>query len=371
MKVALVHDWLTGMRGGERCLEAMCELFPDADIYTLLHIPGSVSKIIERHKISTSYLQHFPGIKNRYRYYLPLMPKAIESLHLKGYDLVISSSHCVSKGVRIAGGTPHLCYCYTPMRYIWDMYTQYFGNNRLNALAMSSFREYLKNWDISSSARVGRFIAISETVQKRIKRCYNKPATIVYPPVDTGRFRIQGKEEDFYLIVGAFAPYKRVDIAVKAFNLLEHSLKIIGCGQEEYNLKKLSGRNIEFLGWKSDEEIADFYSRCKALIFPGEEDFGIVPVEAMASGKPVLAFAAGGALETVIPYDEKYRDSRRATGILFNQQNPESLIGAINQFEQVKREFDPEAIRNHAERFDKGVFVREFLKRIGEFLSYA
>lgn len=369
MRIAFVHDWLTGMRGGERCLEAMCELFPNADIYTLLHIPGSVSAVIERHKIITSRLQHFPWIKRKYRYFLPLMPKAIESFYLQGYDLVVSSSHCVAKGVRIAGHTPHLCYCYTPMRYVWDMHSQYFRNRNFSGMAMDIFRNYLKKWDVASSKGVGRFVAISETVQKRIKRCYNKVSRVIYPPVDTGRFRLSGKTDDFYLVVSALVPYKRVDIAIDAFNALGRPLKIAGCGPEEAGLRKKAGDNISFLGWLPDEEIAGLYGRCKALIFPGEEDFGIVPVEAMASGKPVLAFAGGGAGETVINYEKG--TERPASGILFSEQKPEDLIRAVRRFESAEQAFLPEEIRKHALTFDKSVFKARFRQIIEEFLSHA
>ncbi len=369
MKIAFVHDWLTGMRGGERCLEAMCELFPGADIYTLVHIPGSVPGSIENCRIRTSFLQHFPFIRTHYRYYLPLMPRAIESFCLRGYDLVISSSHCVAKGVRIAGSTPHLCYCYTPMRYIWDMHAQYFRGRDLSSIAMRLLREHLKKWDLASSRRVGAFIAISETVQKRIKRCYTKDSRILYPPVDTERFRYTGERGDYYLVVGAMVPYKRVDIAVDAFNVLGYPLKIAGCGPEEARLRKRAKNNISFLGRLSDPEIASLYSRCKALIFPGEEDFGIVPLEAMASGKPVLAFAEGGAGETVVDYEEG--SAHPATGILYKEQNAGGLVRAVKSFESIERVFRPEEIRKHALAFDKRVFKAGFRQIVEEFLSNA
>ncbi len=367
MKIAFVHDWLTGMRGGERCLEAMCELFPGADIYTLLHIPGSVSAIIERHRIITSPLQYLPFVKNRYRYYLPFMPLAIESFCLRGYDLVISSSHCVAKGVRIFGRTPHLCYCYTPMRYVWDMHAQYFQKRDLTSLVMGLLRGPLKKWDLASSRKVDAFVAISETVQKRIKRCYNTNARIVYPPVDTERFSHTGERGDYYLLVGALVPYKRVDIAVDAFNILGYPLKIAGCGPEESRLRKMAKGNISFLGRLSDVEIALLFSRCKALIFPGEEDFGIVPLEAMASGKPVLAFAGGGVGETVVNYEEG--SARPATGILYKEQDAGGLIQAVKSFERIERVFSPEGIRKHALAFDKRVFKTGFRQIVEEFLS--
>ncbi len=366
-----MHDWLTGMRGGERCLEAMCELYPGADIFTLLHIPGSISDVIERRRIITSPLQHLPFVKSHYRYYLPFMPQAIESFDLKGYDLVISSSHCVAKGARISGGTPHICYCYTPMRYVWDMHAQYFRGRDLSSAAMRLLRERLKKWDMASSRRVGAFIAISETVQKRIKRCYNRDSRIIYPPVDTERFRPAGEKGDFYLLVGAMVPYKRADIAVDAFNTLGYPLKIAGCGPEEAGLRKRAKSNISFLGRLSDPEIASLYSRCKALIFPGEEDFGIVPLEAMASGKPVLAFSGGGAGETVSDYEDG--SARPACGILFGEQNAGALVRAVRRFESVEGKgiFRPEEIRKYALAFDKSVFKAAFRQAIEEFLSDA
>jgi len=369
MKIAFVHDWLTGMRGGERCLEAMCELFPGADIYTLLHIPGSVSGTIERHRIITSPLQYFPLVKNKYPYYLPVMPLAIESFCLRGYDLVISSSHCVAKGARILGRTPHLCYCYTPMRYVWDMHAQYFQKQNLTSLVMRLLRRPLKKWDLASSRKVDAFIAISKTVQKRIKRCYTTDSRILYPPVDTERFLHREQRGDYYLVVGAMVPYKRVDIAVDAFNVLGYPLKIAGWGTEEARLKKIAKGNISFLGRLSDPEIASLYSRCKALIFPGEEDFGIVPLEAMASGKPVLAFAGGGAVETVVNYEKG--SARPATGILFKEQNAGGLIRAVKSFERIERLFLPEEIKKHSLAFDKKVFKTGFGQIIEEFLSNA
>ncbi len=369
MKIAFVHDWLTGMRGGERCLEAMCELFPGSDIYTLLHIPGSVSGTIERHRIITSPLQHLPFVRSRYRYYLPLMPGAIESFCLRGYDLVISSSHCVAKGVRICGDTPHLCYCYTPMRYIWDMHAQYFRGGDPSSLAMGLLRGYLKRWDRSSAERVNGFIAISETVQKRIKRCYNKDSDVIYPPVDTDRFTIREDTGDFYLVIGALVPYKRVDIAVEAFNMLGYPLKIAGTGPEESRLKRKARSNIDFLGWVPDDEIASLYGRCRALIFPGEEDFGIVPVEAMASGRPVLAFSGGGAGETVPALEEGA--VRPAGGMLFGEQSAAALAETVGRFEKVERFFRPEEIRKHALLFGKDVFKARFGRAVEEFLSNA
>jgi len=370
MKIALVHDWLTGMRGGEKVLEALCEIFPEADLYTLVYIPGSVSPIIEKRKIFTSFIQFLPDVERRYRYYLPLMPKAIEKFNLAEYDLVISSSHCVAKGVKTSPRSLHICYSHTPMRYVWEMYDEYFGNAKIHIKAvMKVLRKYLQKWDIESSKRVNYFIANSENVRKRIQNHYHRDAEVIYPPVDTDFFTqakaCDYKEEitlnsqlstmNYYLVVSAFAPYKKVNLAIEAFNILGYPLKIIGSGQEEKKLKKLAKNNIEFLGWLANDELRKYYQNCKALIFPTEEDFGIVPVEAQACGKPVIAFGKGGALETVIEEE---------TGIFFSEQTAESLIKAIKQFETLK--FDRNKIRENVLRFDHKIFKKKIQSFIAE-----
>jgi len=354
MKIALVHDWLIGMRGGERVLESLCELYPRADLYTLIYEKGSISPIVEDRRIFTSFIQRLPFAQRGYRYYLPLMPKAIESFDFKDYDLIISSSHCVAKGI-IPRNALHICYCHTPMRYIWEMYGEY--KQRLSIFAkmgLSIYRPYLKRWDVNSAQRVDYFIANSKNVAHRIKKCYNKESTVIYPPVDTKGFNLSSNSEDFYLIVSAFAPYKRIDLAIEAFNILGYPLKIIGRG-EDVRFKKIAGANIEFLGWQSDEVVRDYYARCKAVIFPGEEDFGLVPLEAMAAGKPVIAYAKGGALETV---------KEGETGLFFYPQSPSALIEAIQQFEKKIGNFNSERIRQYALSFDKEVFKRKIKRFI-------
>jgi len=359
-KVALVHDWLTGMRGGEKVLEALCEILPSADVFTLLHIPQSVSTVIEKHTITTSYLQHFPLIGKKYRYYLPLMPNAIETLDLSAYDVVISTSHCVAKGCIPRKDAIHICYCHTPMRYIWDQFDHYFGpgrSNKLIALAMKMIRPYLQRWDVKTSNRVSQFIANSDYVRQRIQRYYNREAAVIYPPVDTNYYVCDSKNSDssYYLMVSAFAPYKKLDIAIEAFNQMKLPLKIIGSGQDEMKLKSMAKGTIEFLGWKDNQDLRHHYQNCKALIFPGIEDFGIVPVEAMACGKPIIAFQRGGALETII---------ENQTGIFFDTQTPDSLIKAVRKSEA--HPWDPDLIRNHAVKFSKERFknqIQEYLKK--------
>jgi glycosyltransferase involved in cell wall biosynthesis len=363
VKVALVHDWLTGMRGGERCLDALCELFPDAPIYTLVHVKGSVSEAIEEHEIFPSYLNAIPNIGKLYRYCLPLFPSAIQSFNLKNYDLVLSSSHCAAKGIRVPDGTCHLSYVHTPMRYIWDAHEQYFGKNsffRLGKMGMAIFRKRLQQWDMQSNSQVYGFIANSYNVAGRIKRCYGREAIVVHPPVDWHAFEASDCDEGFYLMVTAFAPYKRVNLAIQAANKLKKSLKIIGKGPEEKQLKRLAGPTVEFLGSLTDNEVRECYRKCTALLFPGEEDFGIVPLEAMASGKPVIAYGKGGVSETVTPINPAVpidgEDTH--TGVFFYEQTADSLGEAIQLFEQRRREFHPSAIRAHVQAFDRELFKK-------------
>ena len=355
MRVALIHDWLTGMRGGERCLEVFCELFPDADLFTLLHVPSSVSPTIENRRITTSFLQRLPGVESGYRFFLPLFPWAVERFDLRGYDLVLSSSHCVAKGVRVPRGALHFCYCLTPMRYVWDRYDDYFGARAAWALrlVMPSVAAALRRWDRTAAAQVHHFIAISRFVADRIARCYGREAEVIYPPVDVQRFRLSEDAGEFYLVVSALTPYKRVDLAVEAANRLGVRLVVAGSGPEEQRLRARAGRTVEFLGWRSDAEVADLYARCRALLFPGVEDFGIVPLEAMASGKPVLAFDRGGARETVVPLEQGIESP---TGLFFSEQTVDALMDAIRRFEANAYHFVPKVLRAHAESFDRPLF---------------
>lgn len=354
MKVALVHDWLTGMRGGERVLEVICELFPEADLYTLLHIPGSVSPLIENRKIHTSFIQNMPQSAKRYRNYLPFFPRAIEKFDMTGYDLIFSCSHCVAKGIKTPPGAVHICYCFTPMRYVWDLFDQYFGDkNFVMRAIISHFAKKLRKWDVRTLDRVTHFSSISKFVQERIQRHYNRQSEIIYPPVECHRFKPSSVDEGFYLVVSAFAPYKRIDLAVEAFNKLGLPLKIIGSGQDEKKLRAMANPNIEFLGWQSDEKIAEYYAKCSAFIFPGEEDFGITPLEAQASGKPVIAYGSGGALETVVPQGVA---GKKPTGVFFGEQTVDSLLAAVKRFEENRAEFIPAEIRKNAELFDRPVF---------------
>ena len=370
MKIAIIHDWLTGMRGGEKCLEVLCKLYPSADIFTLLHVPGKVSPVIESHRIHTSFIQNLPFAESKYRYYLPLMPFAIETFDLKEYDLILSSSHCVAKSVKPGPSNVHICYCHTPMRYIWDQFDQYFGNGKSSwfaATAIKFIRGWLQRWDVKTSRRVNHFIANSLHVKKRIKKYYNQEAAIIHPPVDTGLFTpdTNEKKENYFLIVSAFAPYKRLDLAVNAFNQLNLPFFVIGEGQDAKRLKEMAKTNIHFEGWLDNTQIRSYFARCRAFIFCGEEDFGITLLEAQAMGRPVIALGRGGALETVVPDSQSWKletgidkiATSKPTGVFFYEQTPEALIKAIQHFESIESQFDANAIRTHAQKFDVSVYT--------------
>ena len=363
MRVAFIHDWLNGMRGGERCLEALCELYPEADLYSLFHEPNKLSPTVESMRIHTSFVQKLPFVFKKYRHYLPLFPVAIEQFDLREYDLIVSLSHCVANGVITRPQSCHIGYTFTPMRYAWDLYQDYFGGERARGLSryiIPYFMNYLRIWDTAASKRVDHFVAISEYIEKRINKHYRRPADVIYPPVNTD-FYTPASEDlpgEFFLIVSAFAPYKKLDLAIEAFNRLGHPLKIIGQGQDIKRLQSLAQPNIEFLGALSDEEVRDHYRRCKALIFPGEEDFGIVPVEVQACGRPVIAFAKGGILETTVKDD---------TAVWFHEQSADAIVTAVNDFES--RSFSQKTIRENALRFAKSRFQQEMQRYIEEKLS--
>ena len=363
-RVALVHDWLTGMRGGERCLEVFCELYPEAPLYTLLWVPGSVSPVIEQRRIETSFVQRLPQAAARYRAYLPLFPAAIRTFDLRGHDLILSLSHCVAKGVRTPPGARHLCYCFTPMRYVWDLYDDYFGPGAgvVTRLVMPPVAAALRRWD-RRTAGVHRFAAISHHIADRIRRAYGRSADVLHPPVDVQRFRIAAAPDDFYLVVSALVPYKRVDLAVGAANRLGRRLLVVGSGPEERRLRARAGPTVEFLGWRSDPEVAELYARCRAVLFPSHEDYGIVPLEAAAAGRPTIALARGGSLETMVGLDA---GEEPATAVFFAEQTVDALTAAIARFEAAEDRFEPKALRARAERFDRPAFkarLEEWIER--------
>ena len=345
------------MRGGERCLEVLCELFPDAPLFTLLHVPGSVSPTIERRRIVTSFVQRLPRAAERYRYYLPLFPLAIGRFDLAGYDLVVSMSHCVAKGVRVAPGALHLCYCFSPMRYVWDLSSDYFGpGHGLAARTLGPpLAAALRRWDKKTTG-VHRFAAISQHIADRIRRAYDRPADVLHPPVDVQRFETTEAGEDYYLVVSALVPYKRIDLAVGAANRLGRRLVVVGTGPEEPRLRALAGPTVSFLGWRADAEIARLYARCRALIFPAVEDFGITPLEAAAAGRPTIALARGGALETMVGLDAA---DAPPTAVFFTEQSVAALVAAIGELERAADRFDAKALRARAESFDRPIFKQK------------
>lgn len=365
-RVVLVHDWLTGMRGGEKCLDVLCRRWPRAPLFTLLHKRGALNDAIENRSIHASALQNLPAVHRYYRYLLPLMPAAASGWKLPECDLVVSLSHCVAKAAKPPPGVPHVCYCFTPMRYAWHMRDAYFQKRGLKARILDGLLAGIRAWDRRTASRVTHFIAISETVKKRIADCYGRDSVVIYPPVDTDFYcPAPVRREDYYLVISAFAPYKRLDLAIQACNRLGRHLVVIGTGQDERRLRSLAGPTVHFLGWQPDSVLRDHLRRCKALLFPGEEDFGIVPVEAQACGCPVVAFGRGGATETVVPPGGR----AEPTGVWFDVPNEDSLAEALGRFEVQAREFAPTAARHQALRFTEARFAREmfaYLDRIRE-----
>jgi glycosyltransferase involved in cell wall biosynthesis len=359
MKIALVHDYLNQYGGAEKVLEAFCEIFPDAPVYTLIYDPELVDSMFPGKRIRASFLQKFPFIKKHHRFFSPLMPLATEKLDLSAFDIVLSDSAAFSKGVITKPNTLHICYCHTPTRYAWDdshRYIREFSIPKLARFLVPIFMNYLRLWDREAAYRVDKFISNSNFVSKRIKKYYKQDAVVIYPPINTKFFTpTENPGKGYYLMVGRLLPYKRFDIAIEAFNRLELPLKIIGKGPEMAKLKKAANWSIEFLGELTGDELKTHYQNCKALVFPQEEDFGIVALEAMACGRPVIAYRGGGALESVL---------EGKTGVFFDEQNTKSLIEAIKDFDVEK--FDSKIIRNHALKFDKEVFkkkIREFVEK--------
>ncbi|HKH71796.1 MAG TPA: glycosyltransferase [Vicinamibacterales bacterium] len=364
MRVALAHDWLTGMRGGEKVLEAICNLYPDAPLYTLVRVTGSVSAAIEAHPIHTSWVQHLPSAGRFYRHYLPLFPTAVESFDLDGFDLVISSSHCAVKGVVPRGGAVHICYCHSPMRYAWDQFDAYFGPDQVGNIRSRLLRPVmarLARWDAATAGRVDRFVANSQYVAGRIRRYYNRASTVVYPPVDTDFFQpaADGAQVASVLVVSALVPYKRLDLAIGAARLTNVPLRIVGQGPEEARLRRVAeGAPVEFLGWRSSDEIRALYQAAGAVLLPGVEDFGIVPVEAQACGTPVVALAQGGATETIVD---------GVTGALVPEPSAEAFAEAITRV--LGADLDAHVIRRNAERFSADVFRTAFTAAVNETIA--
>lgn len=350
MRVAIVHYWLLDRRGGEAVLDGLCRLFPEADVFTLFYNPGRVSETIRSHRVTTSFLN---PARRWHRSLLPLMPLALEQFDLRGYDLVISSESGPAKGVLVPSGAHHVCYCHSPMRYLWDLYPAYvrewspLWKRPLTAV----FANWLRLWDYATAARVDRFIANSRNVQRRIWRSYRRDAEVIYPPVDTDRFFWQ-EPDDYFLTVSQLVAYKRLDTAVRVFTSTGRKLLVVGEGPEYKSLRSMAGRNVIFCGRVPDKELTLLYARSRALVVPGEEDFGITPVEALASGKPVIACGQGGVLESVPVRDP-------IGGVLYQGSGEAGLAGALHSFERIEHLIRPTELRASAARFSTARFLAE------------
>ncbi len=370
-----MHDWCVIYGGAERVLEQIIDCYPDADLFTLIdHVPEDQRGFLRGKNPSTSFLQDIPFVKRIYRKLLFLMPFAIEQFDLSDYDLVISSSYCVAKGVLTGPNQVHVCYCHSPMRYAWDHYHEYLREGGLERGLLSVIARRMlhriRNWDVRSSNTVDRFVANSRFVQARINKFYRRSSEIVYPPVETALFRARDDKEEYYVAAGRFVPFKRLDIAVDAFTKMPGKrLIVLGDGPEMQKLRAKAGDNIEFPGFQGPEAVSDYLSRAKAFIFPSEEDFGIVPLEAQACGTPVIAFGSGGALETVIGLDTESAMENAPTGIFFEEQNAQSLIKAVGRFEAAASRFDPRAISAHAARFSPVEFRTNFVQQVKQALE--
>ncbi len=364
MKVALVHDYLNQMGGAERVVLAFHELFPEAPLYTSIYDPKRVDAAFQQIDIRTSFMQRLPFVKKHHQPFLPLYPFAMERLDLRGYDLILSSSSAFGKGVITKPGTMHICYCHTPMRWCWN-YDEYVEREQLGKLArgvLPFLITWLRVWDQTTAMRVDHFIANSPAVADRIQKYYRREAVVIPPPVDASRFLFDPttQPEDYFLVVSRLMPYKRIDLAIQACNRLQLPLVIIGSGRDEQRLQKMAGPTIRFLGRLSDAEVLHYYTHCRAFILPGEEDFGITPLEAQASGRPVVAYSAGGALASVID---------GVTGTFFQEQTVESLAATLAAFDETR--YDPQIIREHALEFDKPRFHRRILQFIEAKMSAA
>ena len=361
MRVAIIHYWLVGMRGGEKVIEALCDMYPQADIFTHVYAPDMVSEKIRAHRIVPTFINSLPRAARMYKNYLPLMPLALEQLDLRGYDLIISSESGPAKGIIPPPGALHVCYCHTPMRYIWNMYHEYRdGAGALTRLLMPPLSHYLRMWDVSSAARVDSFVANSTTVAGRIRRYYGADSHVIHPPVDTEAFSPLPAAElgDFYLMAGELVAYKRPDLAIRAFNEMKLKLVVIGGGEMLQEVRRLAWPTITVLGSQPFSVLKDHYARCRALIFPGEEDFGMVPVEAMASGRPVIAYGRGGATETV---------ADGLSGVFFPEQSVASIISAVERLNGLA--LDPAIIAAHAAQFGRKQFFQNMRAHIDGLLG--
>ena len=351
IRAALVHHWFLVHSGGERVCDALCDILDRPDLFTLVCDPDTLTPNLRRCELTTSFIQSLPRARAWYRYYAPFYPLAVESLDLGSYDLVVSSDASAVKGVLTRPETCHVCYCHSPMRYAWNMAHEYVrGAGFFKRTAFTLLMHYLRQWDLNASRRVDYFVANSENVRRRIRKYYGREARVIYPPCDVDRFQLSDRTEDYYLFVGRLVGYKRADLAVRACSQSERRLLVVGGGPEESRLKSLAAPCVEFMGRQPDDRLAELYARCRALIFPAEEDFGLVPVEAQASGRPVVAYGRGGAVETVLP---------DRTGVFFQEQTVDALLEALKRLEGMEDRFDPEVIRNQAGQFGRKRFIAE------------
>lgn len=354
MKIALVHDWLTNMGGAEQCVLNFMDVYPEAPIYTSMFVKDNVDERFSAKKVVTTFLQRF--VKKGHQKLFPLMPLAFERLDLTDFDVVLSSTSCCAKGIITGPNCEHFCYCHTPIRYVWARSFEYMqGMGKIKRCLCSILLHYMRLWDFSAAQRVDHFIANSTEVQRRIKKYYNRDSVVIFPPVRCSLFSMSDTDGDYFLVVSRLVYYKRFDLAVKACTKLGKKLIVIGDGPERKNLEAMAGPTVQFLGRQPDEVVQKHMAECKALLFPGEDDFGIVPVEAEACGRPVIAYGMGGALDTVVP---------GKTGVLFYEQTEESIAEAIEKFESMN--FDKQEIRNHALKFDESEFKRQIETYISE-----
>ena len=371
MKKALIHDWYTVYGGAERCVESFTNIWDDFDHFSLIDDLSDPHRelILKGKKTKNSFIQKLPFWKKKYRTYLPLFPFAIEQFDLSDYELILSSSSSVAKGVLTTPSQLHIAYVYSPVRYAWDLYHQYLKESKLDSGVKGLIAKYflfkLRAWDFSTANRPDHYIAISHFVAKRIKKVYNKEALVIYPPVDTDSFTLTTETSDYYITCSRMVPYKKIDLIVEAFSKTNKKLIVIGDGPDFKKIKKLASSNVELKGYVEKEEMLDIIKRAKAFIFAAEEDFGIAPIEAQACGVPVIAYGKGGALETImgVSSDENF-DDKSVTGIFFKEQTSSSLLEAVNYFEKNEASFDRKIIRKNAKRFSKDRFEKEFKETI-------
>lgn len=363
MKTALIHYWFYGMRGGEKVVAEILHLFPEADLFTHLFIPDQLEPIIVQRTVTTTFINRLPLAGRLYQAYLPLMPTALKRLDLSDYDLIISSESGPAKGVVKRPDACHICYCHTPMRYIWDQQPVYLEQaGILKRWYLKRITPYLRRWDIWSAGQVDHFIANSDNVRQRIERIYGRESTVIYPPVAIDKFQPVTGKEDYFIMAGQLVPYKRPDLAIAAFNQLGLPLKIIGTGPELARLRKFAGPSIEFTGFAEDDELRHLLAGARALIFPGEEDFGMIPVEAQAAGIPVIALGKGGVLETVHGrhFNDPISTGEELTGVFFSRPHFQDLISAVNKFLKIEHLIKPEVCQKQAAQFSVDRFQKEF-----------